>query len=73
MRYLLLALILSAGMNWANSAFAGNWTIAPPGTERSKEIKSMDILDRPNRVLHFYGDTVRLANRRRSNTGRIKA
>ncbi|HTQ40803.1 MAG TPA: hypothetical protein VMJ32_17405 [Pirellulales bacterium] len=42
-----------------------SWTVAPPGTEKSKEIKEMNILDRPNRVLHFYGDAVRLANRRR--------
>jgi hypothetical protein len=41
-----------------------NWTIAPPGTERSKEIHAMNILDRPNRLLHFYGDTVRWAHRR---------
>jgi hypothetical protein len=73
MRSLLLGLILTTGLVCANSAFAGNWTIAPPGTERSKEIKSMDILERPNRVLHFYGDTVRLSNRRRSNAGRTKA
>ncbi len=73
MRYLLLGLILTAGLVCANSALAANWTIAPPGTERSKEIKSMDILERPNRVLHFYGDTVRLTNRRRSNTVRTKA
>jgi hypothetical protein len=71
MRYLLLGLILTAGMIGANSAFAGNWTVAPPGTQRSKDIKAMEILDRPNRVLHVYGDAVRLSNRRRSNTGRI--
>jgi hypothetical protein len=41
-----------------------SWTIAPPGTERSKEIHAMNILERPNRPLHFYGDTVRWAHRR---------
>jgi len=41
-----------------------NWTVAPPGTERSKEIHAMNILERPNRPLHFYGDTVRWAHRR---------
>ena len=64
MRHLLFAMVAIAGLIDIGSASAG-WTIAPPGTEKSKEIKSMDILDRPNRVLHFYGDAVRLANRRR--------
>lgn len=33
--------------------------------DRRKEIKSLDIHDRPNRPLHFYGNTVR---RRSSRT-----
>jgi hypothetical protein len=63
-RCLLLGLVVIAGMAGVQSAFAENWTVAPPGTERSKEIKAMNILDRPNRPLHIYGDVVRLANRR---------
>lgn len=69
MRYLLFAMVAIAGLMDVGSASA-SWTIAPPGTEKSKEIKSMDILDRPNRVLHFYGDAVRLANRRRGDSGK---
>ncbi len=65
MRYLLFALIVVVGMVEVGSVQVATWTIAPPGTERSKEIKSMDIMQRPNRPLHFYGDIVRLANRRR--------
>jgi hypothetical protein len=53
-----VALLLGA------SSAQANWTIAPPGTERSKEIHAMNILERPNRPLHFYGDTVRWAHRR---------
>ena len=64
MRCLLLSLVAIAGMVGAHSSLAANWTIAPPRTERSKEIKAMNIFDRPNRPLHFYGDVVRLANRR---------
>ncbi len=65
MRHLLFALVAVACLIDIGTAQA-SWTVAPPGTEKSKEIKQMDILDRPNRVLHFYGDTVRLMNRRRS-------
>jgi hypothetical protein len=57
-----VALVMLANVVPASAA----WTIAPPGTEKSKEIHDMNIMDRPNRVLHFYGDTVRLMNRRRS-------
>jgi hypothetical protein len=64
MRKFLLAVVAVAALMDAAPAMA-SWTIAPPGTEKSKEIKEMNILDRPNRVLHFYGDAVRLANRRR--------
>ena len=46
------------------SSVQASWTVAPPGTERSKEIHAMNILDRPSRPLHFYGDTVRWAHRR---------
>ena len=69
MRRIVIALVMVAGLIDIASARAG-WTVAPPGTEKSKEIKEMDILDRPNRVLHFYGDTVRLANRRREVSGK---
>jgi hypothetical protein len=71
MRQLVLALMATVGLIGANSACAGNWTVAPPGTQRSKEIKTMEILERPNRVLHVYGDTVRLANRRHTNGARF--
>jgi hypothetical protein len=64
MRKLLLAMVTVVALIDVAPVHAA-WTIAPPGTEKSKEIKDMDILDRPNRVLHFYGDAVRLANRRR--------
>lgn len=30
-----------------------------PGAERRAEIRSMDLLERPYRVGHFYGNTVR--------------
>ncbi|HEY2880903.1 MAG TPA: hypothetical protein VGJ15_00685 [Pirellulales bacterium] len=63
MKRLLIAAVIVAGMFDVGSARA-SWTIAPPGSEKSKEIKEMDIMDRPNRLLHFYGDAVRMANRR---------
>jgi len=63
-RKFLLAIVAVAAMVDVLPASAA-WTIAPPSTEKSKEIKEMNIMDRPNRLLHFYGDTVRLANRRR--------
>ncbi len=65
MRYVLYALIAAFALLGVGVAEAAPWTIAPPGTERSKEIKAMDIMNRPNRPLHIYGDVVRLANRRR--------
>jgi hypothetical protein len=64
MRKFLLAVVAVAMLIDVAPAMAA-WTIAPPGTQKSKDIKEMNILDRPNRVLHFYGDAVRLANRRR--------
>ena len=64
MRKLLIAMVALVALADVIPASA-SWTIAPPGTEKSKEIKEMNIMDRPNRVLHFYGDAVRLANRRR--------
>jgi hypothetical protein len=64
MRKLLIAVVALVVLAEVIPASA-SWTIAPPGTEKSKEIKEMNIMDRPNRLLHFYGDTVRLANRRR--------
>jgi len=63
-RKFLLAVVAIAGMMDVTTASA-SWTIAPPGSQKSKEIAEMNIMDRPNRVLHFYGDAVRLANRRR--------
>ena len=63
-RNFLLAVVAVAAMMDVMTASAA-WTIAPPGSEKSKEIAQMNIMDRPNRVLHFYGDAVRLANRRR--------
>jgi hypothetical protein len=63
-RKFLLAIVAVAAMMDVTTASA-SWTIAPPGSEKSKEIAQMNILDRPNRMLHFYGDAVRLANRRR--------
>lgn len=64
-RFAILALMVSL----AASSAQANWTIAPPGTERSKEIHAMNILERPNRPLHFYGDTVRWAHRRTEKRG----
>lgn len=63
MRHVVFAMVALLGLIDIGSAGAA-WTVAPPGTEKSKEIKEMNILDRPNRMLHFYGDAVRLANRR---------
>lgn len=63
MRKLLIAMVALVALADVVPASAA-WTIAPPGTEKSKEIKEMNIMDRPNRVLHFYGDAVRMANRR---------
>lgn len=62
MRYILTAIVLVVFSLEVIPASA-QWTIAPPGTKRAKEIKSMDILDRPNRPLHIYGTWVRLRNR----------
>ena len=42
-----------------------------PETEQSKEIKYLDILDRPNRQLQIYGELVRLVSRRRANVVRF--
>ena len=63
MRKFLLAVVAVAAMMDVATASA-SWTVAPPGSQKSKEIAQMNIMDRPNRVLHFYGDAVRLANRR---------
>jgi len=68
MRKTLLALVAVIALLDIGTAKAA-WTIAPPGSEKSKEIKQMDILDRPNRLLHFYGDSVRFANRMKSSRG----
>ena len=68
MRKTLLALVAVVALLDIGTANAA-WTIAPPGSTKSKEIKQMDIMDRPNRVLHFYGDTVRMANRRKDSRG----
>jgi len=56
--------IFAVTISLAAASAQANWTIAPPGTGRSKEIHAMNILERPNRPLHFYGDTVRWAHRR---------
>ncbi len=64
MRYLIFVMVVLVGLIEIGSAQAA-WTIAPPGTDRSKEIKAMNIMERPNRPLHVYGDVVRLANRRK--------
>ena len=57
-KILTAALLLagSAGCAWANTD--RTTPIVARGTER-EAIKSMDILDRPDRPLHFYGNTVR--------------
>jgi hypothetical protein len=59
--YSLIALLAFTEARAASAA----WTIAPPGTAKSKQIKSMPIMERPNRLLHVYGDAVRLANRKK--------
>ena len=56
--------ILAVTILLSAASAQANWTVATPGTERSKEIHAMNILERPNRPLHFYGDTVRWAHRR---------
>jgi len=56
--------ILAVTILLSAASAQANWTVAPPGTERSKEIHAMNILERSNRSLHFYGDTVRWAHRR---------
>ena len=66
MRYLLFALIAIVGLVEVGSTQAATWTIAPPGTARSKEIHELNIMERPSRPLHIYGDAVRLAHRRSS-------
>jgi hypothetical protein len=67
MRFFVFSLVAIAALATSGTAGANSWTVAPPGSQRSKDIKSENILDRPNRVLHFYGDAVRFANRRRSS------
>jgi hypothetical protein len=66
MRELVLAMVTLVGLVAVDSAVAANWTMAPPGSARSEEIKSQDILSRPNRPLHVYGDFVRWEHRRAS-------
>jgi hypothetical protein len=56
MRFFLFALIAIVGLIDVGTASAA-WTIAPPGSQKSKDIKAMNIMDRPNRLLHVYGDT----------------
>jgi len=68
MRQLALAVVASIGFVAVDSAVAANWTMAPPGSARSEEIKSQDILNRPNRPLHVYGDFVRWEHRRATKT-----
>jgi hypothetical protein len=63
MRYLMFTLVAVAGLIDIGSANA-NWTIAPPGSEKSKEIASENIMERPNRPLHVYGTWVRWTHRR---------
>lgn len=65
--------ILSVAVLLGASSAQASWTVAPPGTERSQEIHAMNILDRPNRPLHFYGDTVRWAHRRTEASGRPRS
>jgi hypothetical protein len=35
------------------------WTIALPFTKEARRIHSHDLMDRPNRPLHIYGNIVR--------------
>ena len=65
MRFLAYALVAVVCLVEVGSVSANPWTIAPPGTAKSKEIKQMNIMERPNRLLHFYGDAVRMANRKK--------
>ena len=69
-RFFLLGFVAIAGIAGA-IVFGRKLDDAPPGTEQSKEIKSLDILDRPNRQLQIYGDLVRLVTRRRGNVVRF--
>ena len=64
-KLLTAALLLAgtAGCAWANTD--RTTPIVARGTER-ETIKSMDILDRPDRPLHFYGNTVRRRAQRSS-------
>lgn len=62
MRYLMFSLVAVVGFSTVGSAKA-NWTIAPPGSEKSKEIASADIMQRPNRPLHVYGTWYRWTHR----------
>jgi hypothetical protein len=64
MRELVFAVVALVGFVAVDSVGAANWTVAPPGSARSEEIKSQDILNRPNRPLHVYGDFVRWEHRR---------
>ena len=62
MRSYLLNVLLFCGLFVATASFAKEpgWsgTIIARGAQR-EQIESMDILDRPYRPLHFYGNTVR--------------
>jgi hypothetical protein len=60
----LFALVAIAGLVFVDSASANSWTVALPNSQRGEAIHSMDIMERPNRPLHVYGDFVRLRNRR---------
>jgi hypothetical protein len=61
MRIFVLAAAVLA-MVLVENASAARWTVALPGTPRAQQIRSMDIMSRPNRPLHFYGNIVRRSN-----------
>ncbi|HLA83962.1 MAG TPA: hypothetical protein VJL29_04135 [Thermoguttaceae bacterium] len=61
-------LIVMAGLQFS-AASAAQPTVAPRATYSSlsrEQIRQMPLLERPNRPGHFYGNTVRWLNGRRS-------
>jgi hypothetical protein len=61
---LLVVAMAAAGLAFTarNDASSANSVAVNAATRQA--IKSMPILERPNRVGHFYGNTVRRANER---------
>lgn len=67
-RWILLFVMVAVGMpSWSLAGERPTWTVGPlPGSAAAEPIRSQDILARPSRPLHVYGNTVRWMHYRRN-------